>query len=188
MRRVLEISAVTILFLIFGNFVLNLFFADFTYRSSQSLLTNQEYSKSQEYSEKAISLNPNEPRYFYGKAKVLLVQLPLSSKQEILDLLISAGELNPDNLVTLRNIVPYYYFLAVEDLQEPERQDNIDTEFLPTTIEYLEYLSNRYSWDLGVQVLVAKYQKKLGLTELYENKIEKIRQLRPDLLEWEPNL
>ena len=188
MKRIFLIILVTILYLIFMRGVASQLAADFNYAYSQQLLRETNYPKALEFSQHAISQNPNEPRYYYGKAKVLLAQLPNASKDNILELLTVAEKVNPQNLVTLRNVAPFYYFLAVSDLQRPEGPQNLDQKFLPITTKFFENLSSSYPADAGVQVLVAKYEKKLGLTELYQAKLVKIRQLRPDLLEWYPEL
>ena len=188
MKRFILIALVTIFYLIFMLEVVSQFAADFNYAYSQQLLREANYPKALEFSQRSISQNPNEPRYYYGKAKVFLAQLPNASKDNIHGLLTAAEKVSPQNLVTLRNVAPFYYFLAVSDLQKPEGPQNLDQNFLPVTTNFLENLSSSYPADAGVQVLVAKYEKKLGLTELYQAKLDKIRQLRPDLLEWHPEL
>lgn len=188
MKHVVWILVVTAVYVLFLRETWSQVSADFNYALAQRALKDSDYPHALELSQRARSQNPNEPRYFYGKAKVLLTQLPNSSKGDILHLLVSAENISPHNLVTLRNIAPFYYYLAVEDLKKPEGIQNIDQTFLPITLAFLEKLSVTYPDDVGVQVLTATYERKLGQTELFNSKIEKIRLLRPDLLEWQPGL
>ena len=92
--------------------------------------------------------------------------------------------LNSNNLVTERNVVPIFYFLANEDPASKPGADNYDPEFISEAKNYFQTLKRKYSRDAGVISLVADYERKLGLTEEYEKSKEIIRLLRPDLLEW----
>ena len=96
----------------------------------------------------------------------------------------TAQNLNPNNLVTLRNVVPLYYFLAIEDLEKPADGKNIDPEFIEATKDYFTMMHSYSPTDVGIYALLAKYEKRLGLNELYEQSVGRIKILRPDLLEW----
>jgi hypothetical protein len=99
-----------------------------------------------------------------------------------------AEDLNPDNLVTLRNSIPLYYFLAVEDVFLRSGPDNLDQEYSSETIAFYEKIKERYWSDVGVILSVAKYEKRLGLTDEYRKSVNRVRELRPDLLDWHESL
>ncbi len=185
------IILITILYLwSLANFV-KVFVADAHYTQSQKNLRTGEIEKALEKSEKSIRNNPSEPRYYYERAKILLtssVSLEDTDSSKIkeaaLKNLQKAETLNPKNLTTLRNSVPIYYYLAIKDLVGTPSKENIDLEYLETTKEFFQKVKQEYSNDAGVQVLVAKYEKRLFLEQEYEETVEQIKQLRPDLLEW----
>lgn len=165
--------------------------ADKSYAASQAALKKGNLETAVQQANLSIAKNPDEPRYYYGRAKVLLtVTVNLSEeersrvKQQALSDLKTSQKLNPKNITTLRNIIPFYYFLAVEDLTKPEGVDNVDPQFIETARSYFEEIENFSPTDAGLYVLLAKYEKKLGLEKLYNESIENIKRLRPDLLEW----
>ena len=98
-----------------------------------------------------------------------------------------AIELNPLNLVTIRNSIPLYYFLAVKDVGNVSGIDNIDTEYLSTVKEFFQNTKYRYWNDAGVISTIAKYEKRLSFTNEYQESTKRISELRPDLLEWYPS-
>lgn len=113
---------------------------------------------------KAISKNPKEPRYYYERAKYLIIQNEPSKALENLNI---AENLNENNLVSLKNMIPIYSFLPKEQAQD-----------------YYNRLKQKYPNDTGVLVQIAKYEKSLGLNEGYKETIKMINDLRPDLTEW----
>lgn len=169
--------------------------ADVFDTAAEDLLTKGALEKGIRYVDTALMLNPMEPSYYRTRAKIIvaatlnkegedLEKLKLSA---VKDLLISQ-KMNPKNAATLRNNLPIYYFLALKDLGKPASEDNIDPHFMPTTIEYMRYLGETYPDDAGVLVSIAKYQNKLALKPDLDETKKKIRNLRPDLLEWHPDL
>lgn len=172
-----------------------IYIADYFGLRSDKVLTNGNIHEALRLSDKAITYNPKEPSYHKQKAKVLIASTVYSSiedrevlKNLALGELLVALELNPTNLATLRNTAPLYFFLANKDLSEPSTQQNIDEKFLPIAQEYFKQLQGYLPNDVGVQVLAAKYQKRLGLHNDYLGTIENIKVLRPDLLVWHPDL
>jgi hypothetical protein len=79
------------------------------------------------------------------------------------------------------------YYLAVKDLTLPSSDANLDPQYVAIAKQHFDRLVQTYPYDVGVLVLAAKYQKKLGLTADYISTTERIRLLRPDLLEWALN-
>lgn len=141
---------------------------------------------------KSVELNYFEPNYHKEKARTLLVQqLDVNSKGErstlkdrAYDEMKIAVGLNSNNLVTLRNLVPLYYFLAIENLDKPANASNLDEKYWPIAQTYFDELKTKYSTDAGVISIIAGYEKKLNFNKGYEKSVEMIRRLRPDLLDW----
>ena len=65
--------------------------------------------------------------------------------------------------------------------------ENIDQAFLPETKNFYEKIKNISPNDAGVYVLLAKYEKRLGLNDEYNASVKIVEELRPDLLEWHEN-
>ncbi len=165
--------------------------ADGSYVFGQRELKTSNFEGAIEQANKSIEKNPDEPRYYYGRTKILLTMTAgledvgrVSLKKLALNDLQTAQNLNPNNLVTLRNIVPLYYFLAIGDLEKVADEKNVDPEFIAVTKGYFDMMHNYSTTDVGIYTLLAKYEKRLGLNELYEQSVESIKRLRPDLLEW----
>ncbi len=159
------------------------------YRADEDLYKSQEYlgegdiEMAKSLIDQAIKNNPQEANYYRVRAKVLVVGLvPDDSQDQQIDKesalrdLRTAYNLNPNNLVTIRNEIPLYYYLA--------GYPSIDENYLPTVTNFLEINKMRFNNDAGVVALVAKYEKKLNLTKEYGDSVKIINILRPDLLQW----
>jgi tetratricopeptide (TPR) repeat protein len=158
----------------------NIYSADVFYEKSQLYLAKGDVEVASILADSAIKNNEFEPNYYRGRAKIHIVGavsangiLSDTEKEKVLADLRKAVSLNPNNLVTLRNVIPLYYFLA-----------EIDGKYLPVTRDYFRQVKYRFSNDAGVVVSIAKYEKKLGLTEDFNESVEIIKKLRPDLLNW----
>lgn len=162
--------------------------ADVYFRKSQDLLKNESTEKALGFANKAVSLNPLEPNYFRGRAKINVVRLGsfggTSLKESVLNDLKTAYNLNPQNLVTIRNSIPLYYFLTMKYMILGPVKENFDEKYLQPAINYLEQAKKSYWTDAGVITEVAGYEKKLGLDADYKESVERIRKIRPDLLDW----
>lgn len=145
---------------------------------------------------KSIDYNNKEPNYYRHKAKVYLAattsqmgeQERNSLKNLALTDLETSFDLNQHNLATVRNNVPLYFFLANKNLNEPTSEENLDKDYLEYTRKYFAYTKRFTPNDVGTFVATAKYEKRLNLKEEYNYSLNKIRELRPDLLEWHPDL
>jgi tetratricopeptide (TPR) repeat protein len=175
--------------------VAKMYMADVFYKQSQRLADLGRIDRALQYSNTSVELNPLEPNYYRGRARVRIVMLASTTvvdahpiKLQVLNDLETAVRLNPDNLVTLRNCVPLYYFLAAADLQKPGTPDNVDPAMLPEAIKFFSSVKLRFPNDVGVLTVIARYEKRLGLSEDYANTLARIRVLRPDLLEWHDSL
>ncbi len=158
----------------------SVFLADFYSAKSEKALEEMDFARALKYSTKAIDLNPKEEAYFRRRAKVLI----LSSKEEALKDILFAIDLNPRSLATLRNTIPLMYLLSLQNPLEA----TVDLNYLSKTKEFYAYLFENYPNDVGILVSLAHYQKKLGLEEDLAQTLPRIKQLRPDLLEWHPLL
>lgn len=194
MKKIVPIVVVILIYLLsFSQFV-KMYTADYYYRKSQLLISKKTTNEALTFATKAIEKNPLEPRYYWGRAKVLLTVTASEkeeSKETYKDLAINDMEtayyLNENNLVTIRNLIPLYYFLAIDDVSKSAEVNNIDENYVEITKEYYEKVKNVSPNDAGVYTLLAKYEKRLGWEEKYKESINKIEGLRPDLLEWHPN-
>ncbi|MFC1700348.1 hypothetical protein ACFLZ4_01735 [Patescibacteria group bacterium] len=165
------------------------YISDMYFKKSQIYLVAESLERALKYSDKAVKFNSWEPNYYRGRAKVLTVSLVsnkdvTSVKENILSDLKKAEELNPRNLVTLRNSVPIYYFLAIKDISLTSGLLNLDERYLDATKEFFKTLKNSYSHDVGVIVLLAEYERKLGLDDEYMESRKIVERLRPELLNW----
>lgn len=167
--------------------------ADESYMAGQEKMDNGNFEVALDQANKSIMKNPYEPRYYYGRAKILLASTvgDKDEKNEIKKLAYAdmqkAIRLNPKNLVTLRNLVPIYYFLVVEDLEGVGSANNIDSDYALVVRNYFNRVKRYSPNDVGLPTLTAKYEKRLGFTEDYNESVEMVKALRPDLLEWHPN-
>jgi len=190
--KILKIILATTLYIALVYYSWNFLSADESYMTGQKKLTEGNTKKALVYANKSINKNPREPRYRYGKAKILLAStISNTNKEEIkgeaYKEIQRAEDLNKKNLVTLRNIVPIYYFLGINDLTQPESKNNIDEKYIKNIEFFFNKIKKNYPNDVGVHVLTAKYEGKLYLEGEKKSK-EKIKELRPDLLEWKEEL
>ncbi len=190
-KKVLVIFIWSVYILVCVIFI-RIFSADINYKRSQALLDENHLESAVNLSEKAVSQNPFEPNYYKGRAKVYLIKFlyvkDISTKSQIKGNILAdlekAYSLNENNLVTIRNIFPLYYLLALRDINLETFQNNTDPKYLEVTKEFLEFNKKRFWNDAGVIASVAKYERKLGLVKEYSESVQRIMELRPDLLDW----
>lgn len=193
--RILLLFLLGIVYVSLINIFITNFKADRAYKRAQNSFDKNDINNAYQNIEKALTLNPNESTYYRERAKVLLaLSLNTSSKDNrvLKDLALKDLDksiaLNPNNLVASRNATAIYYFLSVEDLTKEQSKDNLDQDYIKHILKHLNTLETKYKNDLGVQILIAKHEKKLGLENKYLATLENIKQLRPDILEWHPDL
>jgi tetratricopeptide (TPR) repeat protein len=164
--------------------------ADYYYKRSVVFFNDADFDNSYDYSIKAIRLNGYEPDYHVHKAKTIigLVSTKVAKeedfKKEALESINKAISLNDNNLVTKRNVIPLFYFLALSDLKGGNGENSFDSEYVDTAKVYYTDVLNNYPNDVGVISQIAVYQKKLGMLYEYGASRDKVGELRPDLLEW----
>lgn len=194
MRNLLTVGFVVIYLIALTTFG-KMYLADIQLAQSEELLLNGKTQKALDKINAAIKNNPQEPKYYRHRAKIsvtaTLGQKPETQKQ-LKDLAVRDLEkgrsLNPKNLATLRNSAPIYFFLGNKDLSQPATTENIDTSYLFTIENYFNQIKNYNDTDVGLYVLSAKYEKRLEMNDGYNESVEKIKELRPDLLDWHEDL
>lgn len=189
----LLVAVIWVFYFFFVYFLGRYYFADVNFKKSQDLIGAGFEDEALYYANKSISLNPLEPNYYRGRAKILTVFLVSSEgservKEEILEDLIKAQSLNPENLVTIRNSIPIYYFLAVEDVFLSPGAENVDEKYSTLVKEFYQNVKKDYWSDVGVILSIAKYEKRLGFDKGYEASLKRIEELRPDILEWHESI
>ena len=171
------------------------YLADIANKKSQKYFDQGSVQKSLDYANKSVELNPYEPFYYRARAKTYILQTTGQNIDTINSLkalalkdILKSQDLNTQNLATLRGLVSLYYFLALQNVGAVANDgvpgNNIDSFYLEIAQSYYKNLSTNYPTDVGVLVLMAKYQKMLGLNIDYRVTHEQIKALRPDLLDW----
>ncbi|NMB70320.1 tetratricopeptide repeat protein [candidate division WWE3 bacterium] len=194
MRKIFHFTFVliTIVFFViaFKN-ISTMYSADVYAERGRQLFDDGNYQESFQYLQRAVNLNPLEPRYYIARAKTLVGLTPGASdsntrtyKLLALEDLRTAENLNPNNIITVKGAVSLYYFLATKDLTRPAGPENTDLEFVDITKSFYKHIWNKSPNDVGIFVLLHTYSKRLGFEDLTEESGQKIRELRPDLLEW----
>jgi hypothetical protein len=192
MRNIFLIILIWSVYILLCAVFIRMFFADLNYKKSQEIISEGYSESALTFSEKAVNQNPFEPNYYKGRAKVNLLKLlyiyepdvESQIKEKVLTDLVKAHSLNKDNLVTIRNAFSLYYFLALKDINLGTSENNIDLKYVAVTKEFLESNKKRFWNDAGAVSSVAKYEKKLGFVQEYSESVQRIRELRPDLLDW----
>lgn len=180
MKKFIYILLIWVVTVLIWRLLENIYSADVLYERSQLYLARGDIEMASNLADKSIRNNGFEPNYYRGRAKVHIVgaintngNLSDIEKEKVLSDLKKAVSLNPDNLVTLRNVIPLYYFLA-----------EIDGKYFAATHDYFRQVKHKFSDDAGVVSSIAKYERKMGLTEEFNESVKIIRKLRPDLLDW----
>src|SRR4030042_7097191 len=178
---------ILVLFAFYMARLIRVFTADVFYAKSQVKTDEGDYKVALNYLNSAINKNPSEQNYYRERAKVRILmavtkegtEVNSKLKFEALCDLVKAYNLNPDNLVNIRNSVTLYYYLSLKDYSQSPSIDNWDDTFLPIMQSYLSRVKSVYSHDAGVVSLIAKYEKRLYFLPLYDESIEIIKGLRP---------
>ncbi len=185
-NKYLLITGVLIFWVTCFYFLIRFFMGEVYYSKAQFYLDAGNYKKSLNFVDKALENNSNEPAYYRGRARSYLglylefendPKLKLLLKNTALVDLKKSTDLNTLNLASFRNAISLYYFLAYDN-----------SSFVSITQNFYAYLKNNYPSDVGIYVAIAKYEKRLNLLEDYTKSLEKIKKLRPDLLEWHEDL
>lgn len=166
--------------------------ADIAFKDSENLLKEGRGIEALRYANKAILRNPQEANYFRNRARIYISMAlatsdnpneTLTYKILALEDMKNAYNLNPNNLVTMRNLLPLYYYLSIDE-ELSETPNEVGDSFLHITTRFFDTLKNMAPNDIGVYLLVARYQYKLELFDAYFQTEAKIKMLRSDILDW----
>lgn len=165
--------------------------ADKYFVISTDLTKEKKYDEALMFADKSISFNSLEPSYYRQRALVFLSMQAVDSskdrkllKDRAFKDMKRAFDLNRKNLVTVRDLLPLYYFLAVNDASLPSGVENLDKDYINQLLDFFSAVKKTYARDTGVVSSVALYERLLGLKEQYEESREVVKKLRPDLLDW----
>lgn len=200
----IALSSFVLLLYFYANFLFaRQVLADFFSDASDGYLKAGENDKALGYINKSIELNPNEPYYYRQRSKIRILTSVNSSYREDAQIkgwayndILTAQNLNPKNLATLRGSISLYYSLSIKDLTAVVGANDLtvvdpnnrDPYYLTLTSSYYDNLSQKYPNDVGLQTQIAKYQKLLNLESEYEATLENVKRLRPDLVYWYLNM
>lgn len=191
--RFLLIVLVLGLYFKFTRTIFDFYLSDIKAGQSKKLLLAADYVNSLQLAKEAVSLNPNEPYYYRLRAQSYLMNslfLEEDSKDNLKKLALAdlkySEKLNPKNLATLRNNLPFYYYLALDNFTQSTENSVFDEFYRSESERYLNYLKITYPTDAGVLVSISHYEKLLNLVPAYEETLSIVRELRPDLLDWHP--
>lgn len=189
-KKLLLILIMFVTFELLVTFV-RIYSADVAYEMGDRYLVAGQTSKALELANQSVALNSNEPNYYRGRARILVTSLTdVSPKRasEVRSLiqkdLNKAYEINPHNLVTMRNLVPLYAYLASKDITSAVGVNNLEPAYLGVTQDFYNKINDYSPNDVGVYALLAKYNKRLGFDAKYKYNIDRVKELRPDLLDW----
>jgi tetratricopeptide (TPR) repeat protein len=195
MTKILYTAVIAFVYILLIMKLGSIYLADVSYKEARVLLSKGKIAGSLGSINRAIEKNPSEPAYYRERARIYLASMPGYEEEDLsliknlaLNDLKVAYDLNPNNIVTLRNSVPLYYFLAVEDVTRDIGPDNVDEDLVNETKAFYRHAKTKSPSDVGIYVLLAKYEHRLGMQEELEESIKRIRSLRPDLIDWHPSL
>lgn len=194
MKKIVLILALSAVYFMLIRLFVSTYSADIYYARSRDFVGEVQFSNALKFINKALKQNPLEPAYYRGRAKILVLSALYSLKEEDrLSLkkaaygdLQNAFKLNVNNLATIRNSIPLYYYLSLKTLDDGN--SDLDREYLQKVKDFFDFVEKAYPNDVGSLVDIAKHQKRLGLTEDFDNSLKIISNLRPDLLEWNEDL
>lgn len=175
-----KIITITIIYFLLIGLFWKTISADESYMDSREALENGDIETALLQANKSIEKNPNEPRYYYNRAKIYITTQNKSDKQKALTDLKNSEELNPKNLVTLRNNIPVYYLLS-SSINENEDTYKVFNNLVKN---YYSKMNNYSDSDVGLFAILYKYENLMGFTDLATQSKDKIEELRPDLFDW----
>lgn len=187
----LKIILILVCASLFLQHVIKMYIADVEYKRARNSVENGRFEQAYKYIQKAIENNSLEASYYRERARVY-IGMQLGQNTDTVNALKDLAfadlqksiNLNPNNLASIRNALPYFYFLAIKDTNKPADPNNLDEKYLRIAQDFFIENELKYSTDVGTLVDIATYEKKLFLTRNYEETRELIKQLRPDILEW----
>lgn len=192
----LKILLITGIYIFCGYTILSVFIADIYFQKANEQLNALNLDEAFRLNSHAINLNNKESQYFIQRAKILVLTATDTTtssykptKKLAHDSLSKALYLNSNDLVSKLDMLPILAFLSTKNNMDSNvYPDNIDNNYINETYAFIANLKKDYANDVGVLTKCAYYEHKLGFNNEYLDSIEKIKELRPDLLEWYPIL
>src|SRR3989338_10618724 len=122
MKKITLILLVSAIYFMLVKSFISIYLADTYYTRSRDFVGDVEFSDALKFVNKALEQNPLEPAYYRGRAKVLILSAlyslkeddKLDLKKEAYEDLQNAFNLNVNNLATIRNSIPLYYYLSLK--------------------------------------------------------------------------
>lgn len=176
--------------------VVSFYNAETSHTQGKKELYSGYVSLAQAHVEEAVSKNPYEPGYHRTLAttqlaKTLAPQLSIEEKRLAKDKALEeaqkAYELQPHNLVNLKNLIPIYYFLGVKEINE-SANPQIDQTYIQKTLEFYEIVETEAPTDASTHLLLAKQYEALNEKEQARRLYAKALKLKPDLQEAQEKL
>lgn len=195
-NKILKIVLIFLIYIFCIYNILRVFVADIYFQKAGKQLEEIHLDEAFKLNSKAISLNSKEPQYYIQQAKILMLNTAneksgayIPTKNLIYTYLTKALYLNPNDLVSKLDILPVYALLSTKNILDSEiYPNNIDDKYEDSMYLFIENLKKDYPNDVGVIAKCAYYEKRFGFDTEYQQSIERIKILRPDILEWYPTL
>jgi len=195
MHKALPVLIFSLIYFYALSLLVDMFRADIYYQKSKNYFADKKLEAARDHINKAIELNPQEPRYFWGRARIYtlavgeyeLAKQPVEAaklRANALEDLDTAYKLNRKNIVTIRNSIPLYYYLTVKNFATSAPNTDVDPNAQEITKNYYAMAAQKSATDVGLYALLAQHQKKLRLEPDATQSRNKVKALRPDLLEW----
>ena len=131
--KIFLISSFWCVYLLFISTIFDVYRADLKAVNSKEVLGAGDSAEAYILAQEAVALNPYRPYYYKNRAQVLLISFmaadavpPEEIKEQIFNDLQKSLVLNPENLASLRNNIPLYYYLALENLSVENSEENME--------------------------------------------------------------
>lgn len=142
--------------------------------SAQQAYLHTNYELADYYISKALAFRPNQPQYLIQQG---FIAIKLKHTETVQQAISTSLKHSSTSYILQRDIMP----LLVEGV----RHNMLPASFAQN---YFTTLQTTYPTDLGVQVQVAEGQKALNFETDHTKTLTLIKNLRPDILEWNTTL
>ena len=184
------IAGVTIIYLLFLGCVVSAFLADYFATRSKSSLYAGNLGVASVYVRRAVKLNKSEPAYHRLKATNLIAStvvetLDPSERELVLELALAelriAYNLQKDNIVNIKSLIPLYYYLSVDEVAA--ESSGLNEAYRTEAVSFLDEVFDSSPTDSSLYLTIGKYYRLLGETEKAKVAIRRAFALKEDSLE-----
>lgn len=188
-NKILMILVLLFVYAVFTKTVFSFFYADYVHKEGREELFAGNITKSSQKVGKAVRLNPNEPFYHRSKATVYLAATIIEGvsdedkmvlKARALEELEKAFGLQKNNLVNVKNLIPLYLFLALDDSNNLENA-TVDRGYVNHAIKMYTEVENISPNDSSTYLSLGKNYRLLKERDKAREMLEKALMLKPDL-------